>query len=246
MSRLRDKVVVVTGGSGLIGRALLENIRREGGTPVNADLNPAAGDDWDFVRCDITSEDDIRSLVEQVVARHGRIDGWVNNAYPRTKDWGAHFEDIPDASWKRNVDVQMNSVFTCCQHVLKHMGARGGGSIVNIASVYGVVGPDFGVYDGTPMTMPAAYSAIKGGIVNFTRYLASYYGPRGVRVNCVSPGGVFDHQPEEFVNQYVKKTPLRRMAAPEDITPAVAFLLSDEASYVTGHNLMVDGGWTCI
>lgn len=246
MHSLADKIVVITGGSGLLGRALLRHVRHEGGIAVNADLSPAGADDEGFVRCDITDEDAVRALVDEVVARHGRIDGWVNNAYPRTADWGARFEDIPDASWKRNVDLQLNSVFTCCQQVLRHMSERKAGSIVNIASVYGVVGPDFGVYRSTEMTMPAAYSAIKGGVVNFTRYLASYYGPQGVRVNCVSPGGVFDHQPEVFVRQYEERVPLRRMARPEDIPPAVAFLLSDGSSYVTGHNFMIDGGWTCI
>jgi NAD(P)-dependent dehydrogenase (short-subunit alcohol dehydrogenase family) len=246
MGSLTDKVVVVTGGSGLIGSALLKRVREEGGISINADLNPAGEDADGFIHCDITSEEEIRALVDEVVARYGRIDGWVNNAYPRTKDWGARFEDIPGDSWRRNVDLQMNSVFTCCQLVLQHMGTRKAGSIVNIASVYGVVGPDFGVYRATEMTMPAAYSAIKGGVVNFTRYLASYYGPRGVRVNCVSPGGVFDHQPEAFVKQYEERVPLRRMARPEEISPAVVFLLSDQSSYVTGHNLMIDGGWTCI
>ena len=94
--------------------------------------------------------------------------------------------------------------------------------------------------------MPAAYSAIKGGVVNFTRYLASYYGRQGVRVNCVSPGGVFDGQPEAFVKQYGERVPMGRMARPDEISPAVVFLLSEQSSYVTGHNLMIDGGWTCI
>ncbi len=246
MNSLIDKIVVVTGGSGLIGRSLLEKIRREGGIPVNADLSPAGAADDSFVSCDITSEADIQALVDQVVARYGRIDGWVNNAFPRTADWGARFEDIPGDSWRRNVDIQMNSVFTCCQLALRQMSAQKQGSIVNVGSIYGVVGPDFGVYQSTEMTSAAAYSAIKGGVVNFTRYLASYFGPQGIRVNCVSPGGLFDHQPEAFVNQYAKKVPLRRMAVPEDIAPAIAFLLSDEASYITGHNLMVDGGWTAI
>jgi NAD(P)-dependent dehydrogenase (short-subunit alcohol dehydrogenase family) len=117
---------------------------------------------------------------------------------------------------------------------------------VNISSIYGSVGPDFTVYDGTEMTMPAAYAAIKGGVVNLTRYLAAYYGPYGVRINCVSPGGIFDQQPQSFVSAYEKKVPMRRMGIPEDIAAPVAFLLSDEAAYITGHNLMVDGGWTAI
>jgi NAD(P)-dependent dehydrogenase (short-subunit alcohol dehydrogenase family) len=246
MDSLTDKVVVITGGSGLLGRSLVKQVRDQGGLPVNADLHPAGEDEDGFVHCDITSEDQIRALVDSVVARYGRIDGWVNNAYPRTADWGTRFEDIPGGSWRSNVDMQMNSVFTCCQLVLEQMKTRNRGSVVNIASVYGVVGPDFGVYRSTEMTMPAAYSAIKGGVVNFTRYLASYYGPHGVRVNCVSPGGIFDHQPEEFVKQYEERVPLRRMGLPKDISPAVAFLLSDDASYVTGHNFMIDGGWTCI
>lgn len=246
MSSLADKIVVITGGSGLIGRSLVRQVREDGGIAINADLNPADGDEEGFIKCDVTSEHQVQALVDEVVTRYGRFDGWVNNAYPRTKDWGARFEDIAVDSWSKNVDLQMNSVFLGCQLALRHMGTRKAGSIVNIASIYGVVGPDFGVYNGTEMTMPAAYSAIKGGVVNFTRYLASYYGPRGVRVNCVSPGGVFDGQPELFVTQYEEKVPLRRMARPDEISPAVAFLLSDQSSYVTGHNLMVDGGWTCI
>jgi len=120
------------------------------------------------------------------------------------------------------------------------------GSIVNISSIYGTVGPDFTIYEGTNMTMPAAYSAIKGGIVNFTRYLASYYGPYGIRVNCVSPGGILDQQDELFVKQYEKKVPMRRMGLPEDIAPSISFLLSDETKYITGQNLIIDGGWTSI
>jgi NAD(P)-dependent dehydrogenase (short-subunit alcohol dehydrogenase family) len=126
------------------------------------------------------------------------------------------------------------------------MKERRSGSIVNISSIYGSVGPDFSLYAGTEMTMPAAYSAIKGGIVNFTRYLAAYYGSYGVRVNCVSPGGIYDGQPEQFVQRYKAKVPLQRMGLPEDIAAPVAFLLSEEAAYITGHNLMVDGGWTSI
>ena len=112
--------------------------------------------------------------------------------------------------------------------------------------MYGVVAPDFTVYDGTGLTSPVAYSAIKGGLIHFTKYLASYFGPHGIRVNAVSPGGVFDSQHSIFVSNYERKVPLRRMAVPADMAGPVAFLLSDEASYITGQNLIVDGGWTIV
>lgn len=124
------------------------------------------------------------------------------------------------------------------------MKRLGGGSIINIGSTYGVVAPDFSIYEGTQMTMPAAYSAIKGGLITFTKYLAAYYGKDKVRANVVSPGGIFDHQPKSFVEKYSKRVPLGRMGEPSDVAGAVVFLASDASKYVTGHNLMVDGGWT--
>ena len=142
--------------------------------------------------------------------------------------------------------MQMNSYFVCCQEVLKIMKKQNRGSIVNIASIYGVVGNDFTLYEEYNGTSPAAYSAIKGGLISFTRYLASYYGPSGIRINCVSPGGIFDNQQPSFVARYEAKVPLRRMGNPDDIAPAVSFLISDEAKYITGQNLIVDGGWTAI
>ena len=121
------------------------------------------------------------------------------------------------------------------------------GSLVNITSIYGVVGNDFTVYDNTGgMTSPAAYSAIKGGVINFTRYLASFYGKNNVRVNCVSPGGIFNNQNEVFVSNFNSKVPMRRMGNPDDISGPVAFMLADESKYITGQNILVDGGWTAI
>jgi NAD(P)-dependent dehydrogenase (short-subunit alcohol dehydrogenase family) len=246
MNKLKNKIIVVTGGSGLLGKAILKYLAAEGAIAINADIN-VSDDLANHTLCfDITVDRSVKKAVDLLIAFHGYIDGWVNCAYPRTADWGEKFETIDPASWRKNVDTQLNSLFVCCQSVLSRMTAERGGSIVNIASVYGIVGPDFGVYEGTQMTMPAAYSAIKGAVVNFTRYLASYYGPTGIRINCVSPGGIFDNQNERFVTQYKSRVPLRRMGLPADIAPSVGFLLSDEASYITGHNLVVDGGWTII
>ena len=246
MSNLKNKIIVVTGGSGLLGTAMINDLRLKGATVLNFEINQLDDFNEGIIGCDVTNEISVKRALDLIIDKFGRIDGWVNNAYPRTADWGNKFEEISVESWQTNVDFQMNSVFICAQKVLKIMKKQGMGSLVNIASIYGVVGPDFSVYEGTGMTMPAAYSAIKGGVVNFTRYLASYYAPFGVRVNCVSPGGVFNDQNDIFVKQYENKVPMGRMGKPKEVAGPVSFLLSDESSYVTGHNMLVDGGWAAI
>lgn len=243
---LRDKIIIVTGGSGLIGKAIVADIRKKGGFAINMDLAEESDLQNGTLKADITNDEEINEAVNNIISEFGRIDGLVNNAYPRTEDWGNKFEDIVPESWRKNVDNQLNSCFTISQAVLKHMKSQQYGSIVNIASIYGVVGNDFTVYEGTELTSPAAYSAIKGGIINFSRYLASYFGKDNIRVNCVSPGGIFDNQHPVFVKNYEHKVPMKRMGKSEDIAPAVSFLLSDESVYITGQNLIIDGGWTCI
>lgn len=246
MSILENKVIIITGGNGLIGQAIVNDIREKGGTAINADITVETDLENGTLNCDITNDESIQQAIDAVVDHFGRLDGLVNNAYPRTGDWAVKFEDIPPSSLRKNVDMQLNSTFIFCQKAVAVMKKQGSGAIVNIGSTYGAVGPDFTVYDGTDMTSPAAYNAIKGGVINFTRYLASYVGKHNIRVNTVSPGGIFDHQPEPFVKNYEHKVPLKRMGKPEDIAPAISFLLSDEAGYITGHNMKVDGGWTCI
>ena len=246
MADLSGKNIIVTGGSGLLGSTFLAAIRAAGGRAINADLDCADTLSEDCWALDITEEASVERFLSNLHQEEIRIDGWVNNAYPRTQDWGAKFEDIPLGSWRRNVDMHLNGYFLCSQRVLEVMRGQGSGSLVNLGSIYGVLGPDFSIYAGTPMTMPAGYAAIKGGLVNLGRYLAAYYGPHGVRVNTLSPGGIFDHQPDSFVTAYEGKVPLRRMGRPEDIAPPLVFLLSDGARYVTGQNLLVDGGWSAI
>lgn len=246
-SGLKDKIIVVTGGSGLIGRSIVSRLCEDGAKCINADLINDQLYNEIPKNCDVTNSESVDELINSIIKEYGRIDGWVNNAYPRTKDWGIKFEDIKNDSWNKNFEMQLTSVFSICQKLMPIMRKQGKGSIVNIASIYGVVGNDFTVYENTDgLTSPAAYSAIKAGLINFSRYLASYYGRYGIRVNCVSPGGIIDNQHINFIQQYSAKVPLKRLGKSEEISPAVSFLLSDDASYITGHNLIVDGGWTAI
>ncbi|RTY90305.1 SDR family oxidoreductase [Flavobacterium sp. GSN2] len=244
-NRLKDKIIIVTGGSGLLGKEIIKDLEAKGAIAINADINVATDFEKNTLTVDITSEESIVKAIKMVTDYHGKIDGLVNNAYPRTKDWGIRFEDITYESWQKNVDMQMNTTFLFIQKIIPEL-LKTKGSIVNMTSIYGVVGNDLTIYENTSINTAAPYSAIKGGVINFTRYLASYYGRQGVRVNCVSPGGIFDHQHETFVANYEKKVPMGRMGNPDDIAPAVSFLLSDEAKYITGQNLIVDGGWTAI
>jgi len=197
-----------------------------------------------FLSLDLTSAESVTAAIKTIIAAAGRIDIMVNCAYPRTRDWGLKFEKIPLASWKENVDSQLGGYFCCCQAVAEQMKAQGGGSIINLGSTYGVSAPDFSIYEGTEMTMPAAYAAIKGGGIALTNYLSTYYAKDKVRANTVSPGGIFDNQPEPFVERYSRKTPLGRMGSPDEVVGAVVFLASEASSYVTGQNILVDGGWT--
>jgi NAD(P)-dependent dehydrogenase (short-subunit alcohol dehydrogenase family) len=245
MSRLKNKVVVVTGGEGLLGKAIVSFLKSEEAIVISFDINQRNADKLNRI-VDVTSEENVQNEINAILSEFGKIDGWVNNAYPRTSDWGNHLEDVSIDSWRKNIDLHLNSYFMCCKLILSHMKENKSGSLVNMSSIYGVVGPDFTVYNNTQMTNPVAYSAIKGGLINLSRYFSSYYGRHNVRINCISPGGIFDNQSETFVKNYVEKVPLGRMGKPSDIAPAVAFLLSDEASYITGQNLIIDGGWTAI
>ena len=245
-NRLENKIIVITGGNGLLGSAIIKRLKIEGAFVINLDINHKTNESLSNIACDITIEESINNALNLIIQKYSRIDGLVNNAYPRTKDWGNKFEEIKLNSWKQNIDWQLNSYFYISQQVAMQMTKQKNGSIINIASIYGVVGPDFSVYDGTNMTMPAGYAAIKGGLINLTRYMASYFGPHNVRVNTVSPGGIFNNQNITFVQNYEKKVPMRRMGTPDDIAPSIEFLLSDESRYITGQNIIVDGGWTAI
>lgn len=248
---LKNKVAVVTGGAGLLGRPASIGLAQAGAKVYVADINKESGKKMEkenknlkWIELDITDINSIKKCISRIIQDDKKIDIWVNCAYPRTSDWSEKFEDIKYESWKKNVDMHMNGYFLCCQQIAKQMKKQKHGSIINFSSIYGVVGPNFSIYDGTNKTMPAAYSAIKGGIITFTKYLATYYAKHGIRVNAICPGGIYDNQPNVFVKKYGEKTPIGRMGKPEEVAGPVIFLASDAASYITGHVLVVDGGWT--
>ena len=244
---LKNKLAVVTGGSGLIGKAILKTFAELKCEIINLDKNNTSDKNLiHFQYFDITDLENLAGNIKGIEDKFGPIDIWVNNAYPRTEDWGNKLEDVTVDSWRKNIDMHLNSYCIASNEIAKRMAKRGKGVIINVSSIQGVVAPDFSIYEGTNMTSPAAYTAIKGGILMYSKYLASYYGNKNVRVNVVCPGGVYNNQPEMFLERYNKKTLLGRMAQPEEIAEPIAFLASEASSYITGAVLMIDGGWSAI
>lgn len=246
----KDKVAIVTGGYGLIGREIAIALNEFGAKVFIADLGKndpliiKGKNSIEFIHFDITSETIMSKALNAIIKRYGKIDIFINSAYPKTKDWGEKLEKVLFESWKMNLNDHLGGYFLSSRMAAEQMKRSGGGTIINIASIYGMVGPDFSIYENTDITMPVAYSAIKGGIISFTKYLATYYAENSIRANVISPGGILDRQPESFIQKYAKKTPLGRMGHPADVAGAAIFLASDASSYITGQNIVVDGGWT--
>jgi NAD(P)-dependent dehydrogenase (short-subunit alcohol dehydrogenase family) len=253
---LRDRVMVIVGGAGLLGRAFAAGVLEKGGVAVIADIDFARAEDVAATldpmetgcaiarHVDITDHASIRRLISDTIDRHGKIDGVVITGYPRNRAYGRHLEDVTFADFCENLNLHLGGYFLVMQQFAKHFVAVGGGSIVNLGSVYGSIAPRFGVYDGTTMTMPVEYAAIKAGVLRLTTYFAQFYKKSGVRVNAVSPGGIFDDQPRGFVEKYAALSGVKGMLNPTDVVGTVCFLLSDLSCFVTGQNLIVDDGFS--
>lgn len=253
---LKGRVALVTAGAGpLFGRSISTALAEAGATVVTASRSRERnekfaaemrrlGHDVHGLSFDLEDMASIDALHKEVLSRFGRLDVLVNSALAREGHIGA-FEDQTPETLEHAAKGDFAGLFRHCQRAVGAMRQQGGGSIINIASIYGVVSNDPGLYAGTAMVQPPTYNFVKAGMINFTRYLACYYGKEGIRANCISPGGYFNEQPEAFVRRYCDRVPLGRMMGHEDLQGAVVFLASDASAYVTGANLLVDGGWTC-
>ncbi len=253
--RLDGKVALVMGGAGIYGQHIVRALAEAGAVVIVASRDgekcrafaqqlceEGLRVEGDF--CDLASEPEIRALRDRLMARHGRLDVLFNNAVARA---GGDLRHMSAGQWDLSMKVNSTGLFLACQIFSEPMQAQRSGSIVNIASIYGMAGPDFSIYAGTDMSNPVNYAFAKGGMINLTRYLASFLAPYNIRVNCLSPGGFeIEGMPEPFVEAYRHRTLLGRMAEADDIKGPAVFLASDASRYITGQNIPVDGGWTAI
>lgn len=258
--RLDGKLAYVAGGLGLIGTEVTRALACAGAKTIVLDINDSKGKSIvdeltkrgfkvKYQHFDVTDLESAEEKIESLNSKHSGIDIWVNCSYPKTDDWGKNnFSEVTLESMRKNIELHLNSYiwFTRLVAFTMMQSRQASGSIINLSSIYGVVGHDFTIYEGTEMKGGMTYSAIKGGINNFTRNAAAYFGEHDIRINTICPGGIFDNQNPEFVKNYSRKTPLKRMGTPEEIASVVLFLASEAASYITGATIMVDGGWVAV
>ena len=265
---VRERVVILTGGLGQLGRQYSLALLHHGAKLAIFDEGVTEGkihegfeevgheENLMFQRVDVTQKASIEAALGKINEKWGTPHALINNAAldspPNAPaEENGPFETYPESSWNRIMDVNTKGVFLCCQVVGGQMAGAGRGSIINICSIYGIVSPDQRLYeyrrkDGTPFFKPVAYSVSKSALLNLTRYLATYWAGKNVRVNTLTLGGVFNHQDEAFLEGYCARVPLGRMAREDEYSGAVIFLISDASSYMTGANLIMDGGWTAL
>ena len=263
---LSGKTVIITGGAGLLGKSHAHALAAAGASVVIADIlgdqakraadevAQASGGEALAVQVDVSQPDSVQAMVDAALESFGSVDVLVNNAAIDPKFDEAHqadhtnrFEDFPVDAWRQAIDVNITGMFLCARAVATPMRESGRGSIINVASTYGLVGPDQRLYqrEGQPPNYkPVTYTVSKAAALGLTRYLATYFAGTQIRVNALTPGGVFAGHDDEFVARYSARTVLGRMAEREEISAALLFLASDASSYMTGSNLVVDGGWT--
>jgi len=254
---LRDKVVVVTGGAGLLGQEFIKAVVEQGGIGIVADIDKnyaqkvcskiqteSNSGNVFSIGLDTTSKESIGNLIQEAHAKFGRIDALINNAYPRNNNYGKHFFDVEYEDFVDNIGTNLGGYFLSSQLFAKYFQKQKFGNIINISSIYGIIPPRFEIYNDTNMTTPVEYAAIKSGLIHLTKYMAKYFKGENIRVNAISPGGVLDGQPEKFLNAYRQLCLEKGMLDKGDLNGTVVFLLSDMSKYINGQNIVVDDGFS--
>jgi NAD(P)-dependent dehydrogenase (short-subunit alcohol dehydrogenase family) len=253
---LENKRILLVGATGVLGRAYATALAKTGARLAIADLDSSdvmgLADEIGAqgIAMDVTDEASVCDGVRAATEALGGLDGAVSNAAAtgeflmKEGDAFAPFEDYPLAAWRRTLDVNLTGSFLVARECGRAMRAAGGGSLVLVSSIYGVVGPDHRIYEGQPFKSFPGYSASKAGVIGLTRWLATWWGEAGIRVNCLTPGGAFNNHNDAFVEAYGRRTPMGRMARREELVGMLVFLLSDASSYCTGQNYIVDGGFS--
>lgn len=250
---VQGKVVVLTGGCGLIGRTVAEALARRGSRVVVVDLPSAEPETFASelpgeshgIGADVASAAEVARVLSETLDRHERVDVLVNNHQYKPKGFlEAQAENFPEELWDAVIDVNLKGTFLTCRDFGAQMLEQGAGSIINMASTYGVVSSNPALYEDNAMGNPVAYTASKGGVIMLSQYLGAYWASRGVRVNCVTPHGVWNHHEKAFDERFSAMTPMKRMSKADELVGAVVYLASDASSYVTGSNMLVEGGWT--
>ena len=255
---LAGRRALITGATGGLGRVMTETLAELGADLLlvdrpGSDFNPLVesvgltwGVDVEFRFCDLEQQSQRDDLIDSVAGGGKGVNILINNAaFAGTSElqgWVVPFEQQTVETWRRAMEVNLTAIFHLCKGLARQLRGVKGATIINIASIYGEYGPDWRLYEGTAMGNPAAYAAAKGGLIQLTRWLSTTMAPH-VRVNAISPGGIFRNQPSQFVGRYQARTPLNRMATEDDFRGAIAYLASDLSAYVTGQNISVDGGW---
>lgn len=242
---------VVTGGCGLIGEAFVRSLADRGDHVIALDVDDDAGQQLadtsrriEYRHCDVTDTEDFDHALSATRDSHGGIDAVVHSAYPRTESWGTSFEELAEEDVAENLRLQLGSAIMVSQRAVAHFREQEGGHLVHLSSIMGVAAPKFRHYEGTDMMSPIEYTTIKSGVIGLVKYLAKYLADTGIRVNCISPGGVRNGQPQAFLDRYREDCISKGMLDPEDLTGALRFLLSDQSTYVNGQNIIVDDGWS--
>jgi NAD(P)-dependent dehydrogenase (short-subunit alcohol dehydrogenase family) len=256
---LSDRVAIITGGGGLLATEHAIALSAYGAKIILADLNKEKCDASveNLIKqgiqatcrfCDVTKKDSWQNLLDEVLIEFGKVDILVNNAgftnQSKSKNFDATFENFPVEDWNAIMNVNLTGTFLGCQIIGKQMLKQNKGSIINIASLYGVVSPNHNIYPGTGISQPVAYSVSKHGVIGLTKYLAALWAGKGVRVNSLTPGGIFNEHEGLFLERFKQLNPIGRMSDKTELRGAIVYLASDAASHVVGHNLIVDGGWT--